>query len=81
MIKISQREALRLRKRVKELEDLERRRYAKWNQEFPGGVNIDHIIMSDLENARIVTAENLGYIIIAKHGYGDKQLMLYAVKP
>ena len=74
--KISQREAVRLKKRVRELENkLENIRAHGW----PGAL-IDTWNMSDVTYARVKTADILGYTLILKRGYTGTDLEVRAVK-
>lgn len=64
--KISQREARLMKKRVVELEEIEEARRAVWNQDYPGGVNIDQINAGNDSSARSVkVARMLGHAVVA----------------
>ncbi len=63
-MKISQREARRLRKRLTEIEnELECQRRA-WSQEYIGGVQIGRASMPDDVAASIRTARKLGHAVV-----------------
>lgn len=79
-MKISQREARRLRRRVQELEDHQNARLRRWSSVYPGGVHINTIKMSNVEACIVATAVKLGHTIIVKEGSND-ELYIYAVKP
>ncbi len=80
--KISQREARRLRKRVARLEHEQGVRVARWNREYPGGVNIATITLDPVPMARLDVAQELGFTLVAKRATdGSSRLHLYAVKP
>lgn len=62
---ISQREAQRLKKRVKELEDLESKRRSRWASEYPGGVFLGSLTRDhDWFNGRIEAARMLGHAVV-----------------
>lgn len=78
-MKISQREAHRLKKRVAELERNRSEMLNLW-AEFPGGVNIATLIeLSPRQYAQIETAQKLGFTLIAK-SWNMNQVSIYAVK-
>jgi len=64
---ISQREARRLRRRVYELEKLERDRRYAWSQEWPNGVDIGRVqLVADSKLiGSIITARKLGHAVVA----------------
>ena len=77
-MKISQREAQRLRKRVDELERMEARRAATWINDWPGGVNFWTLELSPAAKAAVTTARSLGHYIVGIPYNSD--LQLYAIK-
>lgn len=78
--KISQREARRLQKRVRELLEREAGRARIWNKDYPGGVHIcTEPRTTEQGQACLLTSAKLGYYVIAKLD-GD-QILFYAVKP
>jgi hypothetical protein len=79
-VKISQREARRLKKRVRELEDQQARRARQWSSEYPGGVHIDTIRITNAEACIIETAQKLGNAIVVKSA-GNDQIYVYGVRP
>ncbi len=74
---ISQREARRLKKRVKELEEEKRVALNQWRSEYPGGVCIRNFTCSDVSQAAINTAQKLGCAIIGK--LRNDTLYIYAI--
>ena len=64
---ISQREARRLRKRVAQLEEIERRRQESWSREWFGGTEIAGIQMeaNAPATAAIRTARTLRHYVVA----------------
>jgi hypothetical protein len=64
-MKISQREARRLRKRVTELEAAETKRRRTWSQEWPGGVQIAATSPTESVLTAIRTARKLGHAVVA----------------
>ena len=66
MIRISQREARRLRKRVEALEDAENRRRRAWSQEWVGGVEIARVVWGDHEVVPVAcrTARKLHHAVV-----------------
>jgi len=81
MKKISQREALRLKKRVAELEAVESRRLSAWHGDYPGGVNMGKITYTDTSwiLAKLFAAAQLKHVIIAKPSSCMKEVNFYAV--
>lgn len=63
-MRISQREARRLRKRVDELERLEVRRNCAWIAEYPAGVHLATISVYPHDYATVVTARKLGHACV-----------------
>lgn len=78
--KISQAEAHGLRAQVKALKAIEARRREVWNRDYPGGVNIATLLISDIDTAKINTARRLGCMIVLTK-YNSNQASVYAVKP
>lgn len=77
---ISQREALRLKKRVAQLETNERRRNEYWSREWFGGTEISAINLG-ADHASMVavrTARKLGHYVVAVHD--ADALRFYAVR-
>lgn len=76
---ISQREARRLQKRVAQLESDQEIRLPHWRDAYPGGVNIETLMLGEISAAKLDVATRLGFVIVAKiHG---TSLRLHAVKP
>ena len=64
-MKISQREANRLRKRVEELERERRRLMNAWAGDWaPWWTHVGDISLSGIESAKIVTARRLGHSLV-----------------
>lgn len=63
---ISQREARRLRRRVQELEERERKRRRVWGQEYFGGVQITSAVWSTDMTVPVAirTARKLGHAVV-----------------
>ena len=81
-VKISQREAHRLRKRVSDLERIIYEQRQVWNRDFPDGVHIATLEGVDPPlQAQIDTARRLGYFLVATPAHGGSVLCFYAVKP
>lgn len=66
-MKISQREARRLKKRVQELEKEINAQRASWSSDWPGGVHIATAEADMLATicARLETARRLGHAVVA----------------
>lgn len=67
--KISQREALRLRKRVGELLRERAAERAQWQNEFPGGVNVltfNYNALTEESKAKLELAKKFSDIFVAK---------------
>lgn len=77
--KISQREALRLRKRVNDLLRERAAQRASWSSEYPGGVNVGRINLMDKPetNLKVTIAMKFSDVLVAKavNGY----LELFAI--
>lgn len=78
-MRISQREAQRLRKRVAELERRDRERFQAWTKEYPDGVHLDTVALTSVEHAQFRTAAKLGFALVGK--LDGENIMIYAVKP
>lgn len=63
---ISQREARKLQKRVRELEQRENSRFARWSSDYVGGTNIctQHVEVNGLVHVAIKTARILKHAVI-----------------
>lgn len=79
-MKISQREARRLRKRVYELEAQEETRRRYWGMQYPGGSNIASITLGNSHEAVVAvrTARRLAHAVVAVDR-GDE--ILFAALP
>jgi hypothetical protein len=65
-MKISQREARRLKKRVEHLESVLRNQRAVYGQEWPGGVEIGRFTFNNNYISEVVrTARKLGHAVVA----------------
>lgn len=67
MSKISQVEARRLRKRVQQLESMERERRMRYARDYPGGVNIATSTYSSAEDflpAVVNNSRQLGHAVV-----------------
>lgn len=76
---VSQRLARKLLKKVQELEDQNHRRIASYFSDYPGGVHVQTLNLSELPAARLQVASKLGHALVAKISGAD--LVIYAVKP
>jgi hypothetical protein len=63
-MKISQREARRLRKRVQELEDWERQRMNPWHTGWPRGVDVGSVTVDSATYAALHTARKLRHAVV-----------------
>jgi len=78
-MKISQREAQRLKKRVQELETLHAGQRKRWGSENPGGVELGYVKLSrDWFMGRIEAARLLGHAIIITES--ENHIHFFAVK-
>ena len=78
-MKISQREARRLKKRVQELETVHTQQRRRWGSENPGGVELGHVVLSrDWFMGRIEAARMLGHAIVITEA--ENKIHFYAVK-
>jgi len=74
-MKISQREARRLRKRVIELEQQFWRMRNRWATDFgPGWVNIETLTLSDASYAKLSTARKLDHAVVVVMGDNNRAL-------
>ena len=79
MKKISQREALRLKKRVAELDALQRRQSHHWATDWgPRWVRIESLNLTDISFAKIKTARALGHAVILVPSGSGTDVLLYA---
>lgn len=77
-MKISQREARRVRKRVRELEEMENKRRMTWKSDYPGGVFLVGINVQSNVHAMAKTARKLGHAVVVTTN-GENELQLYAL--
>ena len=61
---ISQREALRLKKRVDELETVLRNQRNAWAAEYVRGIHITTLAVTEAQGAAIFTARKLGHAVV-----------------
>ena len=78
-MKISQREAQRLRRRVQHLEDQERQRNNAWIGDYPGGVDLGSIQLADAMYYSIYTARKLGHSVVVT-SIEPNRVRVFAVK-
>lgn len=76
---ISQREARRLRKRVAELEAMERKRRGAWNAEYPGGTHIGSFKFDERTDAALSVAMLLGHALVIGGKNSDGSRRIYAL--
>lgn len=74
---ISQAEARRLKRRVKELEEQNLTRFARYRRCYPGGVHALSFTMSEATLAALNMASKLGCALVAK--ISGQQLDIFAV--
>jgi len=74
---MSQAEAYRLKRRVRELELNERVRFNRYRSSYPGGVHAVDIVMEETSLASLNMADKLGCAIVAK--IRGQHLDIYAV--
>lgn len=79
-MKISQREAKRLRARVLDLESAAAKRLNAWSHEWPGGVNVDTVSVKPTEFHIASTARKLGHavVVVPRLSGNDYQFLVYA---
>lgn len=75
--RISQSEAMRLRAQVRALTSAVQMRANPYAQDFPGGVHVGSIVLTDAQYAAVQTARRLGHAVIAT-APNARQLELYA---
>lgn len=78
-MKISQREARRLRARVGQLEDTMRRQTNAWVSQYPG-VDIGSIDVPNWLFYSIHTAKKLGHAVVVSTAQGDPKVKFFVVK-
>ncbi len=77
-MRISQREARRLKKRVQELEVRDRARLNTWANDYPGGAHIGTISCISIDaDVRVKVARQCGHAVVAINR--ESSIMLYAV--
>jgi hypothetical protein len=77
-VKISQREARRLKKRVEELEEMDNKRRQAWKSEYPGGVFLEGIAVQPWTYATVKTARKLGHAVVITTN-GENTIQFYAL--
>lgn len=79
-MKISQREARRLKNRVVELEQLQAQQRSIWVRDYPRGVHLGSLNLDrDWFMGRIEAARMLGHPIVAIQNEAGTQIRFYAV--
>lgn len=78
-MKISQREARRLKKRVAELEKMDEGRRKSWQSDYPGGVFLTGITVQPSVHAMAHTARKLGHAVVVTTN-GENVVQFYALK-
>lgn len=82
-MKISQREARRLRARCKDLETILRMQRNAWAAEFVGGVHLGDLTLTSVGAQRlqscIHTARKLGHAVVVNTS-GDEHVRFYALR-
>ena len=69
-MKITQREARRLKKRVAELEQIQAGQRSSWTRQYPGGVHLVNINVEGDSKGRLEGAQMLSHPLVAKlEGY------------
>ena len=77
-MKISQAEARRLKRRVRELEGEQRQQRSTWASDWPGGVNFLNMNdVSDIALASVKTARMLGHAVVVTEY--DNKLRFFAL--
>lgn len=77
MVKMSQREARTLKKRVAELEGILDKQRAAWAHEWPEGVHLDTVSVNSSEWAIIRTARKLGHAVVVIPSASDNPNKLH----
>jgi hypothetical protein len=78
-MKISQREARRLKKRVEDLERQQNLQRAVWNNSYPGGVHLGYLTLTaDWFRGRLEASRMLGHPIVVT--LDGAKANFYAVK-
>lgn len=81
-MKISQREARRLRKRVQVLEEEQTTRISRYRNSYPGGVHLVTLNeLADYVDGQLAAAAKLGAALVGRWDETGKQLYVYAVLP
>lgn len=80
-MKISQREARALKKRVAELEDAEYRRRSAWVSQYPGGAYLKSMAINEIEWNIVRTARKLKHAVVVIESQNTYELHLYALPP
>ena len=75
---ISQREAQRLRRRVAELEAMDRARESGWSADYPGGICFWSMTLGAETIAAMKTAAALRHAVVAK--LDGNKLLLFALR-
>lgn len=75
---ITQREARALQRRVQILEDREENRRSEWVRQYPGGVHISSVLVSEVDAARLRIARKLEHAVVAVNGNGN-EILFYAL--
>ena len=71
-MKISQREAQELKRRVAQLEEREQSRFSRWSTDYPNGVHIWSMVISEKASAAFVVARRLQHAIVCVPQDGGK---------
>lgn len=78
--KISQREARRLRNRVRELEQEKEQRASRYRSDYPGGVYlVGKVSLPDYCGGIVEGATRAGMALVAKWDNHDRHLTIYGI--
>jgi hypothetical protein len=78
--RISQREARRMRKELRELRERDVARVRAWSKDYVGGVCIVTMEAGDVALTAIRTARALGHAVVVTHSATERTLYFNAVK-
>lgn len=78
--KISQRQAKRTERDLRDLMKRMERIFSRWSSDFPGGPHIDNVAVTPIELAIVNTAVACGCVVLVKPDGNNGRIKLYAVR-
>jgi histidinol-phosphate/aromatic aminotransferase/cobyric acid decarboxylase-like protein len=80
-MKISQREARKMKQELEALRARENSRFSRWGSDYPGGTHFLTLTVSESAAYAIRTAQTLQHAVVVRIGSNTNDVRLYALPP